>query len=89
MFNAYSRIFFFLYTIQGKAKIVRTYRPVVPACVCASTLAEWDAFVSTEDEAGVANAPLHTGPVARAAGACRVLTAGLGAGGATRVVMTA
>lgn len=54
-----------------------------------STLAERDAFVSAEDQARVADTSLHTRLVAGAAGAPGVLTAGLGAGGAARVVLTA
>ena len=57
--------------------------------ISASTLADRDTFVSAEDEAGVADASLHTGLVAGARGASGVLTAGLGAGRAARVVLTA
>lgn len=57
--------------------------------VCTSTLAEWDTFVPTEDEAGVTNASLYTGLVAGATRSCRVLTARLGTGWATRGVLTA
>lgn len=66
-----------------------TYRPVLPVSISTSTLAEWDTFVSTEDEAGVTDASLYTGLVARATRACRVLTAGLRAGRAAWAVMTA
>jgi len=57
--------------------------------VGAPALGERDALVSAEDEARVADAALHAGLVAGAAGDRRVLAAGLGAGGATRVVLAA
>lgn len=69
--------------------IEHTYRPVLSVSISTSTFAEWDTFVSTEDEAGLTDTSLYTGMVARATRACRVLTAGLRAGGAARAVMTA
>lgn len=65
------------------------HRPILSVPISTATLAERNTFVSTEDETRVTDASLHAGLVAGATVACRLLTAGLGAGWATWVVMTA
>lgn len=57
--------------------------------IVAATLTEWHAFVSTEDEAGVADTSFHARMVARATSACRILTSGLATSASTWVVLTA
>lgn len=64
-----------------------THRLVLSIFISTSTLADRDTFVSTEDQARVTDASLHTRLLAGATGARRVLTAGLRAGGAAWVVM--
>lgn len=63
--------------------ILYTYRPILSVPISTATLAERNTFVSTEDKTRVTDASLHAGLVAGATVACRLLTAGLGAGGAT------
>lgn len=41
-----------------------THRPILVVLVRTSALADWNAFVSTEDETSVTDAPFHTGMVA-------------------------
>ena len=69
--------------------VKNTYRSVFSIFISTSTLTEWDTFVATEDQAGVTGTTLHAGQVTGATGTCRVLTAGLLAGGATWGVVTA
>lgn len=68
---------------------IHTYRSILSILISAATLAKWNAFVTTENQATVTDTSLHTGLVTCAAGACRILTAGLGACIGTVAVVTA
>lgn len=65
--------------LLGLFGLPATHRPVVSVLVFAATLAERDTLVSAEDEVVVADAAFHARLSAGAAGAGRVLAAGLGA----------
>lgn len=66
-----------------------TYRLILSILISTPTLAERNTFVSREDKTRVTDASFHTGLVAGATWACRVLTAWLGACRSASVVMTA
>lgn len=76
-------------TDPGSVPSIHTYRSILPILVSAATLAKRNAFVTTENQATLTDTSLHTRLVTGAAGACGVLTAGLGAGIGTVVVVTA
>lgn len=66
-----------------------TYRSILPILISAAALADRNAFVPTENQTTVTDTSLYTGLVTCAVRALRVLTAWLGTGTATRVIVTA